>query len=106
MPKSKGNKKNQFISKFNIIRYAKIAQVFGETIVDGVHWINEQHSKGKKILIEGANAALLDLDFGTYPYVTSSNPTVGGCLTGLGLSHRKLGDGKKKIPALYFNWKL
>jgi len=49
-------------------------------------------NKEKKILVEGANAAMLDLDFGTYPFVTSSNPTIGGCLTGLGLSHQKLGD--------------
>jgi len=44
------------------------------------------------MLIEGANAAMLDIDFGTYPFVTSSNPTIGGCLTGLGLSSKKIGD--------------
>lgn len=38
------------------------------------------------ILIEGANALMLDLDFGTYPFVTSSSCSVGGSLTGLGLS--------------------
>jgi adenylosuccinate synthase len=37
---------------------------------------------------------MLDIDFGTYPFVTSSNPTIGGCLTGLGLSPQKIGDGK------------
>lgn len=42
----------------------------------------------------GANAALLDIDFGTYPYVTSSNPTIGGCLTGLGINSKKIGDGE------------
>lgn len=39
---------------------------------------------GKQILVEGANAAMLDIDFGTYPYVTSSNCTIGGVCTGLG----------------------
>mmetsp|Transcript_35931 Transcript_35931/g.143637 ORF Transcript_35931/g.143637 Transcript_35931/m.143637 type:complete len:91 (+) Transcript_35931:891-1163(+) len=38
-----------------------------------------------KVLVEGANAALLDIDFGTYPYVTSSNCTIGGVCTGLGI---------------------
>ncbi|VDM72729.1 unnamed protein product, partial [Strongylus vulgaris] len=41
--------------------------------------------KGRSVLVEGANGALLDIDFGTYPYVTSSNATVGGACTGLGI---------------------
>jgi adenylosuccinate synthase len=44
-----------------------------------------------KVIIEGAQGALLDLDHGTYPYVTSSNPTVGGTLTGLGIGPRAFG---------------
>lgn len=47
--------------------------------------------EGENIIIEGAQGALLDLDHGTYPYVTSSNPTVGGALTGLGLGPRAFG---------------
>ena len=46
----------------------------------------------RNVLIEGANAAMLDLDFGTYPYVTSSSCTVGGVCTGLGLQPSKIGD--------------
>jgi len=46
---------------------------------------------GENIIIEGAQGALLDLDHGTYPYVTSSNSTVGGALTGLGLGPRAFG---------------
>jgi hypothetical protein len=42
-------------------------------------------------LIEGANATMLDLDFGTYPYVTSSNPSIGGVISGLGIAPNKLG---------------
>ena len=45
-----------------------------------------------KILVEGANAAMLDIDFGTYPYVTSSNCTIGGVCTGLGLPPGRIGD--------------
>jgi len=75
-----------------IKRYQEYAKEFTECLVDGVDWINEQYDNKKTVLIEGANAAMLDIDFGTYPYVTSSNPTIGGCLTGLGLSARKIGD--------------
>jgi len=45
----------------------------------------------KKIIFEGAQGVLLDVDFGTYPYVTSSNPTAGGILTGLGIGPRSIG---------------
>ena len=46
---------------------------------------------GENVILEGAQGALLDIDHGTYPYVTSSNPTVGGALTGLGLGPRAFG---------------
>ena len=46
---------------------------------------------GENVILEGAQGALLDLDHGTYPYVTSSNPTVGGALTGLGVGPRAFG---------------
>ena len=45
---------------------------------------------GKKVLVEGANAAMLDIDFGTYPYVTSSNCSIGGVCTGLGIPPKYL----------------
>jgi len=47
--------------------------------------INEAAAAGKRILCEGAQGVMLDVDFGTYPYVTSSNPSPGGVSTGLGL---------------------
>lgn len=59
-------------------------------IKDTVHLLNQAYSDGKTILTEGANAALLDIDFGTYPYVTSSATTAGGAATGLGLAPSKL----------------
>ena len=53
--------------------------------------IGDALADGKNIIMEGAQGALLDLDHGTYPYVTSSNPTVGGTLTGSGLGPRSFG---------------
>uniref|UniRef100_A0A671TQW7 Adenylosuccinate synthetase n=1 Tax=Sparus aurata TaxID=8175 RepID=A0A671TQW7_SPAAU len=55
-------------------------------VTDGVYFMHKAlNGPSKKILVEGANAALLDIDFGTYPFVTSSNCTVGGVCTGLGV---------------------
>ncbi|XP_021535394.1 adenylosuccinate synthetase isozyme 1 isoform X1 [Neomonachus schauinslandi] len=60
---------------------------------DGVYFMYEAlHGTPKKILVEGANAALLDIDFGTYPFVTSSNCTVGGVCTGLGIPPQNIGE--------------
>ncbi|CAD5215007.1 unnamed protein product [Bursaphelenchus xylophilus] len=54
-------------------------------VVDTALLLHKLRAEGKTVLVEGANGALLDIDFGTYPYVTSSNATVGGACTGLGL---------------------
>jgi len=55
-------------------------------IVDGVDYIHKYlNDPSKRIIAEGANATMLDIDFGTYPYVTSSNTTIGGVCTGLGV---------------------
>uniref|UniRef100_A0A4X2K4N9 Adenylosuccinate synthetase n=1 Tax=Vombatus ursinus TaxID=29139 RepID=A0A4X2K4N9_VOMUR len=75
----------------------KKLKVFAERIRpmvrDGVYFIYEAlHGPPKKILVEGANAALLDIDFGTYPFVTSSNCTVGGVCTGLGIPPQNVGE--------------
>ena len=53
-------------------------------------FLNEQIEKGKKILAEGAQGTFLDIDFGTYPYVTASNPIAGGACVGLGISPKKI----------------
>jgi len=60
-------------------------------VTDSVSTINKAYRAGKKILVEGANATMLDLDFGTYPFVTSSNPSIGGVISGLGLAPQKYG---------------
>jgi adenylosuccinate synthase len=70
--------------------YKAVAERVCSMTVDTIDFTNRQYEDGKKILVEGANATMLDIDFGTYPYVTSSNPSIGSVLTGLGVSPRKL----------------
>jgi len=61
-------------------------------IIDSIEYIHSSLKEGKKILIEGANATMLDVDFGTYPYVTSSSPSMGGACTGLGVPPTLIGE--------------
>lgn len=60
-------------------------------ICDVSEYLDEATRSGKKILFEGAQGTLLDVDFGTYPFITSSNTTIGGVLTGLGIGCQHLG---------------
>jgi adenylosuccinate synthase len=59
-------------------------------IVNGEYFINEQISKGKKVLAEGAQGSMLDIDFGTFPFVTSSNTISAGVCNGLGVAPQKI----------------
>jgi len=59
-------------------------------IQDTISLVNESLAKGQRVLAEGANAVMLDMDYGNYPFVTSSNTSVGGVITGLGVSHDKI----------------
>jgi len=59
-----------------------------EMIIDTIVYLNRAIKDGKRVLAEGANAAMLDIDFGTYPAVTSSNTTIGGIATGLGIANK------------------
>jgi len=61
------------------------------TVVDSVYYLNDQIKQGKKILAEGAQGSMLDIDFGTYPYVTSSNTVTAGVCTGLGIAPQHIG---------------
>ncbi|XP_043689123.1 adenylosuccinate synthetase 2, chloroplastic-like [Telopea speciosissima] len=73
-------------------RYKRFAERLEPYIADTVHFVNESISQKKKILVEGGQATMLDIDFGTYPFVTSSSPSAGGICTGLGIAPRILGD--------------
>jgi len=70
--------------------YAQAAVELAPYIADTVAYVNEADRAGKSILLEGAQGTMLDIDFGTYPFVTSSNPTAGGACTGSGLSPRRV----------------
>ena len=61
---------------------SKSSQIFCYHILKSSHL---RMNAGQRVLVEGANAAMLDIDFGTYPYVTSSNCSIGGVCTGLGI---------------------
>ncbi|MEP2937165.1 MAG: adenylosuccinate synthase [Gilvibacter sp.] len=62
------------------------------TFIDSEEYLHQAQKAGKKILAEGAQGSLLDIDFGTYPYVTSSNTTAAGACTGLGVAPGKIGE--------------
>jgi len=68
-----------------IENYLEFDNIIDPYITDISLLLNEEIKKGKKIFVEGAQGALLDLDHGTYPFVTSSNPISGGACTGLGI---------------------
>ena len=79
-----------YLAKFNLPpEYLKTLESFrknyGHMITNTVDLLRELIKDNKKIIFEGAQGVLLDIDFGTYPYVTSSNPTPGGILSGSGI---------------------
>lgn len=75
-----------------IKEYKEYAEILKPYVVDTVNLLHDYLDEGKKILCEGAQATLLDIDFGTYPFVTSSNPTIGGICTGTGLGAKDIGE--------------
>ena len=62
------------------------------TFIDSEEYLNQARLSGKTVLAEGAQGSLLDIDFGTYPYVTSSNTTAAGACTGLGVAPNQIGE--------------
>ncbi len=61
-------------------------------IVNGEYFINEKIAEGKRVLAEGAQGSMLDVDFGTFPFVTSSSTITGGVCSGLGIAPQKIKD--------------
>lgn len=72
--------------------YKEYAKILKPYITDTVTLIHNALDKGKKVICEGAQATLLDIDFGSYPFVTSSNPSIGGVCTGSGVGARDIGE--------------
>ena len=73
-----------------IEEYLRFDELIDPYVKDTALFLNKAADDGENILFEGAQGALLDVDFGTYPYVTSSNPTAGGASTGTGLPPTKI----------------
>ena len=73
---------NEFFEALEFLKTLKI--------INGEYFINEAIQNGKKILAEGAQGSMLDVDFGTFPYVTSSNTITAGVCSGLGISPQKI----------------
>lgn len=73
-------------------KYKELAEKLRPFVVDAVPFMHDAIAEKKRILIEGANALMLDLDYGTYPYVTSSNTGIGGVCTGLGLPPKTINN--------------
>lgn len=72
--------------------YQKLAERLRPYVGDTTAYLSEAVSSGKRLLFEGAQATMLDIDFGTYPYLTSSNASAGGLCTGSGVSPRLMHD--------------
>lgn len=82
----------EYDTEGEIVRYQQLATRLKPYVVDSVTYIHSALKAEKRILVEGANALMLDIDFGTYPYVTSSSTTIGGVCTGLGIPPKLIGN--------------
>lgn len=72
--------------------FAAVDFVKGLNLIDSEYTVNESLQEGKKILAEGAQGSLLDIDFGSYPFVTSSTTMTAGACTGLGVAPSRIGE--------------
>lgn len=93
--------KNKIFDSYGkeLIEYDKVLEEYLEYskqiapyVCDTVNYLHDSFKQNKRIICEGSQAALLDVDLGTYPYATSSNATIGGVLNGTGLNYKQLGE--------------
>ena len=75
-----------------IEEYSAYAKRLEPYVTDTINLVHKALDNGEKIICEGAQATLLDIDFGTYPFVTSSSPTIGGVCTGSGIGPKDIGE--------------
>lgn len=80
------------LEELEIDFYAGVELLKSLTVIDSEHYINVALKNGQSILAEGAQGTMLDVDFGSYPFVTSSNTTSAGTCTGLGIAPNKIGE--------------
>ncbi len=103
--RSLANKHEAMISFYNVDIQYDLAELEADffkavkelkelTFIDSEEYLYQAQKQGKKILAEGAQGSLLDIDFGTYPFVTSSNTTAAGACTGLGIAPNQIGKVK------------
>jgi adenylosuccinate synthase len=103
--RSLANKHEAMISFYNVDVQYDLAELEADffkavkelkelTFIDSEEYLYQAQKQGKKILAEGAQGSLLDIDFGTYPFVTSSNTTAAGACTGLGVAPNQIGEVK------------
>lgn len=83
---------NPDVSELEARWMSAIEYIKGYEIVDSEHFINHLLREGKSVLCEGAQGTLLDVDFGSYPFVTSSNTVCAGACTGLGVAPNRIGE--------------
>ena len=82
----------EFDSEEIVKQYKEYAEYLKPYVTDTVNMLHEAIENKEKILCEGAQATLLDIDLGSYPYVTSSSPTIGGVCTGTGIGAKYIGN--------------
>ncbi|MDT0645213.1 adenylosuccinate synthase [Zunongwangia sp. F260] len=101
--RSLANKHEKMIEFYNVDVQYNLAELEKEffdavrtlkelTFIDSEDYLQKAQADNKSILAEGAQGSLLDIDFGTYPFVTSSNTTAAGACTGLGVAPRQIGE--------------
>ena len=88
--KAYGSKELDFEKVYK--EYSEYAKVLKKYVCDTTTMLHKAVKNNEKILCEGAQATLLDIDFGSYPFVTSSNPTIGGVSTGTGIGARYINE--------------
>lgn len=76
------NQEEEFFASLDFLKSMQILNV--------EYWLNDELNNGKRVLAEGAQGSMLDVDFGTYPFVTSSSTTIAGVCNGLGISAKKI----------------
>lgn len=82
---------NQTFEEYEKAWFQSLETLISMKLVDSEHFINEALKSGESVLAEGAQGTMLDIDFGSYPFVTSSNTIVSGVCSGLGIAPQKIG---------------